>query len=450
MKNVRALFIIGIFLLSVVLSGCISITFDQTFADDGSSDYKVSYDISSVIEMAKSYPGYENQTQKDPCENIKKEKPSYTCTWDKKGIVNLTTHFTSPEESNGSYTFTTEEGLFEKTYRITVNKLQMPSTSPSSTNTCSVYKSDEGYFDSKYTCKAEVKGDTINLDITSNDTAPFTVTAIKCGATVQQTNKTIVQGATEKFVVDCPSKSSYSTLVKLMSDNWTCKIREGFGYSCDITKTTNNSYTIRIKNNKNEPINITHALCTDEYIRENDGMDIAQNPNMSLLPGQEATLNVNCVKRDGTPINIYEKSYLKIYLSSNGEEWNMEVDPQSSYLNVRVRTGSGFGSTGLDSTSIKDNIELGTNKGKVSASSLKMMGIDMTYTVHMPGKIVNATPAKGITSMKDNMVTYDLLEVLDSGEKITVESKEKVCPIGWVILLVGIVSVGGMFIKKTK
>ncbi|MCD6279223.1 hypothetical protein J7J26_00415 [Candidatus Micrarchaeota archaeon] len=436
MKKNIGLFVIGFVILSVILSGCINISFDQTIARNGSSDYKVSYDFSSL--MLKSNQNYENQTQKNPCENVEEgQQPSYACSWDEKGILNLTTHFASPDESNSSYTFTTEEGLLEKTYKVSINKLDIPRVSSSLISSCSVRKSNESYLGvNKYTCKAKLKNNTVNLEITSKDENPFTVTMVKCGKTIQQVNKTISPGATEKFTVKCPSKTS-TLSIYLISDEWESNPILGIGYSYDIIGTTNNSYTLKIKNNRNKPLNITYALCMDKNIYNVDeGMEIAQNPNMSISPGQESTLTVNCINREGELINIYEEySTPKIYLSSTGEKWDMKLHPEPISLQVRVYS-SRIGDTSGAGSGLNESIELGTSKGKVTASGLKMINVDMQYTLHMPGDIVNATPSQGLKSIKGNTVTYDILEVLDSGEKITVKSRE--ISVSRLIILVGI------------
>ncbi len=79
------------------------------------------------------------------------------------------------------------------------------------------------------------------------------------------------------------------------------------------------------------------------------------------------------------------------------------------------------------------------------AKLLQTYGVEMTYIVEMPGKI---TSAEGSEEIEKNVATFDLLEMMDDGEPIVVESKETglFCMPGLVLL--GVLGLGTYMFRR--
>ncbi|MBN2478326.1 hypothetical protein JXB01_03490 [Candidatus Micrarchaeota archaeon] len=92
-------------------------------------------------------------------------------------------------------------------------------------------------------------------------------------------------------------------------------------------------------------------------------------------------------------------------------------------------------------------IKLTGSEAKAMAANYKQFGMNLTYTVYMPGKIISANG--GIISEDGTSAKFDMLDMMEDGKEIVVVSEEMdMMVVGGIVILLIVILAYFLFLKK--
>ncbi|MFH2106650.1 MAG: hypothetical protein ABII22_05270 [Candidatus Micrarchaeota archaeon] len=194
-------------------------------------------------------------------------------------------------------------------------------------------------------------------------------------------------------------------------------------------------------------MNITQKLETDGSSMVTVVMDMKKlielSPDAATTnpcETQEMPPETTCNYADGVMTMTQKGDATKYkFTAENGlieNKYRFEID-----FSELSKTASATGG----STSGMDPSSLNTAEGKEQIAQLKSMGVEMTYTVEMPGEVILAEGAMNKTGSK---ATFDLLDMFagSTTDKIVVESKI----VNTTMIVAGLVGLVGLILVLLK
>ncbi|MBI2079936.1 hypothetical protein HYT84_04160 [Candidatus Micrarchaeota archaeon] len=145
---------------------------------------------------------------------------------------------------------------------------------------------------------------------------------------------------------------------------------------------------------------------------------------------------------EGIPFNTYRAIIYKI----PSDQFGRAVYPTAKgYLSYLSNTAFPQSPSAIDFRKKQENA--------ITAAGLKdIIAFEYTYTVEMPGEVINAYAGETIAKVKGNTAEFNVVEVLQKSEPLVVESRE--FNIVWSGLIIGIIIMLGLafsfFFMKEK